>query len=153
MDENVQSSVSPWIHEVRTPLALLSYLYRTISRRFAKDLSPRNLGWGHFAILMAVYEQEGRSQDSLAQARGFDKTMIAKSVLKLEEDGLIYRQNDPDDKRVKRLYLADPGWALQDEMLQTGQNIYRILLKDFSEKEAAETLEYLRRMALNAAEL
>lgn len=143
----------PWIQEIQVPLALISYLYRTLQKKFARELAPYNLGWGHFAILMAVYEQEGRSQDDIALSRGFDKTMVAKSIVKLEDEELIYRQIDPDDKRVKRLYITELGWILQNEMRQTGFDLSKILLNNFSDEEAADVLEYLRRLALNASEM
>jgi len=153
MENTEKNPVMPWIQEIKVPLALISYTYRTIQKRFAKDLAPYHIGWGHFAILMSVYEQEGQSQDSLALSRGFDKTMIAKSVVKLEELGLIYRQTDPVDKRIKRLYPTDKGWALQTELQQTAAGICKILLKDFKDEEAAIALEFLRKMALNASEM
>src|SRR5665647_2994581 len=106
MGLNNEESVIQWIQDIDIPAALISYSYRTIQKSFAKELSPYHIGWGHFAILMSLYENEGRSQDSLALSRGFDKTMIAKSVVRLEEEGFVHRVTDPDDKRVKRLYLT-----------------------------------------------
>jgi len=58
---------------------------------------------------MSPYDQDGRSQDSLAQSKGFNKMMIAKSILRLEEEGIVYRKIDPEDKRIKRLYLTEIG--------------------------------------------
>lgn len=153
MGNNENNTVMPWIQEIKVPLALISYTYRMIQKRFAKDLAPYHIGWGNFAILMAVYEVEGRSQDDIALSRGFDKTMIAKSVVKLEQEGLIYRLTDPGDKRVKRLYATDKGWALQTDMQQTAAGICKILLKDFKDNETAIALEFLRKMAMNASEM
>jgi len=146
------NSVTQWILEIKVPAALISYSYRTIQKKFAKELAPYHIGWGHFAILMSLYENEGSSQDSLALSRGFDKTMIAKSVVKLEEEDLIRRRTDPADKRVKRLYLTEKGWKLKPEMERIGLCINKLLVKDFDAKESKIILEYLRRIALNASE-
>ncbi|WP_300998699.1 MarR family winged helix-turn-helix transcriptional regulator [Methanoculleus sp.] len=145
--------VTQWIQEIKVPAALISYTYRAIQKRFAKDLAPYNIGWGHFAILMSLYDEEGRSQDSLALSRGFDKTMIAKSVVKLEEEDLIRRRTDPADKRVKRLYLTEKSRKLRPEMERIGYEINEFLVKDFDEKESKVVLEYLRKVAMNASEL
>jgi DNA-binding MarR family transcriptional regulator len=148
-----ENSVTRWIQEIKVPAALISYSYRTIQRKFAKELAPYHIGWGHFAILMSLYEDEGRSQDSLALSRGFDKTMIAKSVVKLEEEDLIERRTDPVDKRVKRLYLTEKSRRLRPEMERIGLIINKILFRDFDAKESKIILEYLQRIALNASEM
>ena len=147
------SPVTQWIRDVKIPAPLISYAYRIVQKKFAKDLAPNNIGWGHFAILVSLYDGEGRSQDSLAMSRGFDKTMVAKSVVKLEEEDLIRRRTDPADKRVKRLYLTEKSRKLRPEMYRIGYGINELLLKNFNEKESEDVLEVLRKIAMNAAEL
>jgi DNA-binding MarR family transcriptional regulator len=153
MSPTADNSVTQWIQEIKVPAALISYSYRAIQKKFAKELAPYHIGWGHFAILMSLYENEGRSQDSLALSRGFDKTMIAKSVVKLEDEDLIQRRTDPTDKRVKRLYLTEKSRKLIPEMERTGLGINKMLIKDFDKKESKIILEYLRKIALNASEM
>jgi DNA-binding MarR family transcriptional regulator len=144
-------SVTGWIRQIDYPGALISYIYRASQKRMTKELAPFHLGVGHFMILMALYEKEGRSQDELAQSKGFDKTMIAKSIVKLEEGGFISRVIDPGDNRVKRLYLTKKGRNIQNEMVQIGEIFNRILLMDFSRDEADKVIEGLRKIALNAS--
>jgi DNA-binding MarR family transcriptional regulator len=102
---------------------------------------------------MSVYEEEGQSQDSLALSRGFDKTMIAKSVVKLEGEGLICRKADPSDKRVKRLYPTAAGKNLKPELQKIGYAISRDVFTGMDDEEAAVALACLRKMAFNAAEI
>jgi Transcriptional regulators len=144
-------SVTGWIRQIDYPGALISYIYRASQKRMTKELAPYHLGIGHFMILISLNEEEGRSQDELAQSKGFDKTMIAKSVVKLEEEGYILRVIDSGDNRVKRLYLTNKGREIQKEMVQIGETINRALLKDFNSNEAARALECLRKIALNAS--
>ena len=96
-----------WIEDINIITALISFTYRSIHKYFARELGQYHIGWEHCAILMSPYDQDGRSQDSLAQPKGFNKTMIAKSILRLEEEGIVYRKIDPEDKRIKRLYLTE----------------------------------------------
>ena len=153
MGLNDEETVTRWIRDIDVPAALISYSYRTIQKSFAKELSPYHIGWGHFAILMSLYEIEGRSQDSLALSRGFDKTMIARSVVRLEEEGFVRRVTDPEDKRVKRLYLTKKSRTLRHEMEQIGHRMNEFLLRDFGTGESALALKILRKIALNAREL
>jgi DNA-binding MarR family transcriptional regulator len=102
---------------------------------------------------MALYRQEGRSQDSLAQSRGFDKTMIAKSILKMEKEDIVYRITDPEDKRIKRLYLTEKGKKMKPEMRRIGVEMNSLLLKDFESDELQSVIGIIRKIALNAANL
>lgn len=148
-----EETTDRWIEEVNVAAALISFSYRSIQKYFAKELSPYKIGWGHFAILMSLYDEEGRSQDSLAQSRGFDKTMIAKSVAKLEAEEFVYRTVDPKDKRVRRLYLTEKGRALEPEMKQIGFTVNKLLLAGLDDREARAALEGVRKIALNAVHL
>ncbi|MCX6693571.1 MAG: MarR family transcriptional regulator [Methanomicrobiales archaeon] len=153
MEQNTKESIIQWISDIDVPAALISYAYRTIQKSFAKELAPYHIGWGHFAILVSLYEMEGRSQDSLALSRGFDKTMIAKSVVRLEEEGFVRRETDQDDKRVKRLYLTEKSRNLRQEMERIGYRLNEVLLRDSDADESALIMRNLRKIALNASEL
>ena len=153
MGLNGEESVTQWIHNIGVPAALISYAYRTIQKSFAKELAPYNIGWGHFAILVSLYEMEGRSQDSLALSRGFDKSMIAKSIVRLEKEGFVHREIDLDDKRMKRLYLTEKSRNLRSEMERIGYRLNEFLLRDFNADESVLAMRNLRKIALNASEL
>jgi DNA-binding MarR family transcriptional regulator len=153
MGQNGEESVIQWIKDIDVPAALISYTYRTIQKSFAKDLAKYHIGWGHFAILVSLYEMEGRSQDSLASSRGFDKTMIAKSVVRLEVEGFVFRKTDQTDKRVKRLYLTEKSRNLRPEMERIGYRLNELLLRDLNTEQSAVAIRNLRKIALNASEL
>lgn len=142
-----------WIEDIDIVAAMISFTYRSVQRYFAKELAQHHIGWGHFAILMSLYDQEGRSQDGLAQSKGFDKTMIAKSILRLEEEGIVYREIDSEDKRIKRLYLTEKGKELRPEMERIGFELNALLLKGFDSEELSHAIETVRRIALNAARI
>ncbi len=153
MERNGEESAIQWISDIKVPAALISYSYRALQKAFARELADYHIGWGHYAILMALYETEGRSQEGLALSRGFDKTMIAKSVVRLEEEGLIYRKVDPKDRRVKRLYLTEKGRDLRAEIQRIGHRLNCSLLADLGPDEAEQAMEILRKIAINAAGL
>jgi DNA-binding MarR family transcriptional regulator len=79
--------------------------------------------------------------------------MIAKSVVRLEEEGFIRRETDQEDKRVKRLYLTKKSQNLRPEMEQIGYRLNEFLFRDFDTGESASAMRILRKIALNASEL
>ncbi|WP_321507562.1 hypothetical protein [uncultured Methanoregula sp.] len=101
---------------------------------------------------MSLYEKEGRRQDRLALSRGFDKTMIAKSVVRPEDESSVRREIDQDDKRVKRLYLTK-NLTPRPEMERTGYRLNTLLMRDCNCDESATAMSNLRKIALNASEL
>jgi DNA-binding MarR family transcriptional regulator len=152
MNQSVETT-DQWIEEVNVVAALISFSYRSIQKHFAKELAAYNIGWGHFAILMSLFDEEGRSQDNLAQSRGFDKTMITKSIAKLEQEGFVKRIVDLEDKRIKRLYLTNKGRVLEPELKRIGFTINKLLLANLDTQESRAALEGVRKIALNAAKL
>jgi len=146
-----KKTTQDWIKDIEVPAALISYIYRTSQRYFAKELADYRLGWGHFGILMAVNEMDGPSQDTIALSRGFDKTMVAKSVIRLEEEGLVQRVVDKNDRRIKRLFLTEKGKKLLPELISVGLGLNNLMFKSMDDTESSQSLEYLRRIALNVS--
>lgn len=147
-DEKIQ-----WIEDVDVATALIYFIYRSVQRHLARELADYHIGWGHFAILMALYDREGISQESLARSRGFDKTMIAKSLLTLEKEGLVYRKNDHEDRRVKRLFLTEKGKKIKPGLDRIGAELNAFLMGEVSAREASAAMELIRKIAINAAGL
>jgi len=153
MVKDDSETTTQWIQEIEMPAALISYIYRSTQRYFARELSEYHLGWGHFAVLMAVYEMDGPSQESIASSRGFDKTMVAKSVLRLEEEELITRITDTNDRRAKKLLLTDKGKSILPELLRIGLELKKSMFADFDEAASYQSLNVLKKIALNVSKL
>ena len=94
---------------------------------------------------------ENRSQDSLTLFRGFDKKMIVKSVVRLEEEGGVWREIDLDDKRVKQLYLTEKSRNIRPEMERIGYRLNELSLID--PDKSATAMRNLRQIALNSCEV
>lgn len=88
--------------------AIKEHLLRKIAE---VDLTP--------SMADALYNLgEPRSQRDLAQCLKFDASNITDIADRLEERGLVERQTDPDDRRVKRLTLTRQGRTVRDELLE-----------------------------------
>jgi DNA-binding MarR family transcriptional regulator len=152
MSPNDKNAVH-WVEDVDVAAALIYFTYRSVQRHLAKELSSYHISWGHFAIMMALYENEGVSQEHLARSRGFDKTMIAKSLLTLEKEGLVYRKNDRQDRRVKRLFLTEKGKEIKPRLDSIGAELNASLIGEMGDKKADVAMDCIRKIAINAARL
>jgi len=66
--------------------------------------------WG-YVVLSALDDRPVRTQAALAKAIGADKTRIIGTLDSLQDDGLIIREPDPNDRRVRLLEITDAGRA------------------------------------------
>jgi DNA-binding MarR family transcriptional regulator len=64
--------------------------------------------WGYI-VLNALDGGPARTQAALAQAIGADKTRIIGTLDELQEAGLITREPDPADRRVRLLAITEAG--------------------------------------------
>jgi DNA-binding MarR family transcriptional regulator len=71
--------------------------------------------WG-YVVLTALAEQPVRAQAALAQSIGADKSRIIGVLDELQERGLIERQPDPADRRVRLLALTEAGRRLRESV-------------------------------------
>ncbi len=71
----------------------------------------------------------------------------------MEKEGIVYRTTDPEDKRIKKLYLTEKGKKMKPEMRKIGSELNSLLLKDFESDELQSVIEIIRKIALNAAKL
>jgi DNA-binding MarR family transcriptional regulator len=145
--------VAQWIEENKVPAALVFYLYRTIHQHFAQVLAPYHIGWEQFAILMAFYEKDGRSEEELAWERGFDRSFVAETVAVLEKGGLVQRAADPGNKAGKRLTLTQKGRKIEPEMKKIGAGLTASLLEGFDADASAQAMANLKKIAINASRL
>jgi DNA-binding MarR family transcriptional regulator len=71
--------------------------------------------WGYI-VLTALRDEPMRTQAALARTIGADKTRIIAVLDDLQERGLISREPDPADRRVRLLDLTDAGRRLHADV-------------------------------------
>lgn len=69
--------------------------------------------WG-YSVLVALDRSAIRTQAALAAAIGADKTRIIAILDELQQNGLIERMADPEDRRARLLAITDEGRRLKD---------------------------------------
>ncbi|NPV08675.1 MAG: MarR family transcriptional regulator [Anaerolineae bacterium] len=92
-----------------------AHLYETIA---SQDLRDSDMSGPRFGLLIRLYAEEKRSPGHgispthLSQCQRVSKNTISSMLRGLEEQGLIERTLDPDDRRVFRIRLSDAGREL-----------------------------------------
>lgn len=113
--------------------------------------NPNNLDLNQESrYLMQIYQNEGLSQDDLANLFGQSKATIAKHLRTLEDEGYIIRQIDANNRRKYILKTTKKGEKLAILKIKE--------LKDWNDKVGisdldGETLKKIRDIARKSAEL
>jgi DNA-binding MarR family transcriptional regulator len=88
---------------------LLSQVGIHASRRFAERMEEIGLQPPLFRVLNLIDAAEGRSQQAIGQAIEVPASRMVALVDELEQRGLVERRPDPDDRRVRALFLTRKG--------------------------------------------
>ncbi len=110
-----------------------------------------DISYSEYVILLRLFEAEGRTQDELADFLCLDKAVITRMVKELEKKGLVRREKDLRDKRMKHLYVTDLARALEVKLVAILDTWFGYLFADLSDEEREKTLKVLRSAAQRAA--
>jgi DNA-binding MarR family transcriptional regulator len=98
----------------RTDLAAaLTVLRRRLMAAERPIIIGRGLTMWGYVVMSALRDGHASSQQVLAEVTGQDRTRIIGVLDELEENGLIERQIDPRDRRVRVIALTPVGREVQ----------------------------------------
>ncbi|WP_236796391.1 MarR family winged helix-turn-helix transcriptional regulator [Amycolatopsis sp. GM8] len=92
--------------------AMIVPLGRALTRAEEPILREHGLTMWAYIVLLALREQETRTQAALAERIGADKTRLIPVLDELQDRGLIERHPDPADRRVRLLAITTEGRRL-----------------------------------------
>lgn len=95
---------------------------------------------GHPKILLALQEQNGCIQNEISQLCGIEPASTTAVLNVMERDGLIRRQADETNKRVKLVFLTDRGREQIKRLNDLDKKISAHLLGLFSPDQQQELL-------------
>ena len=90
-------------------------LHRRASNAIATELKALGLSIPQFDLLSTLTEQEGLSQQELAQRLYVTKGNVSGLLDRMVEAGLVERRSTPDDRRSNALYLTGKGRHLAEQ--------------------------------------
>ena len=100
-----------------------------------------------FFVLRVLWWQDGFSLKYLAKAAHCSRSTMTGIIDTMEKDGLVFREENPDDKRIKLVFLTDKGRSLQK--YQPPQNIS---LTDIFRNFKPEEINLLNQLLKNLSE-
>ncbi|SKA96993.1 DNA-binding transcriptional regulator, MarR family [Paucidesulfovibrio gracilis DSM 16080] len=129
------------------------YWSNLLARRFfvrlSHQLQQMGLCAGQFGPLVWLWERDGRTQAELCRCLSVDQSTMARTLTRMERDGLIRREPDPEDRRRALVHLTDKARDLEERALDVAHNVNREAFFGLSREEAELFFRLARRMIAN----
>ena len=116
-------------------------------------VSVSDLQTGHYAFVLAICREPGRSQDQLASELCINKSTVARNLNYLEERDYIKRESSPADKRQLSVYPTEKMLAVLPEIRTASAEWITLLSEGIPEDELRIFDSVLARMQERAREI
>lgn len=93
---------------------LLHRAQQMAANRSAQALRDAGITLRQFSVLAAASGEVGPSQSRLVELTGIDRSTLADMLARMEQSGLIERQQSEEDARAKSVALTKQGQAALD---------------------------------------
>lgn len=141
-----------------TPRAKFSFLVHDVSRMrrtfFDQALKPLGITRAQWWALgnISRHADDGMIQTELANVLDTGKVSVGGLIDRLEGAGLVYRQSDKVDRRVKRIFITEKGFGLLDHISHVGDDLDKMLFAAVSEQDLITACDTLAAVKQNIRE-
>jgi len=134
------------------PALIIGRIARLLARRDDERLREVGLSTAQLPVLVALKNGETHTQKELATLAGVEQPSMAQLLARMERDGLIRRQPDPEDRRSSLISLT--AGAL--DRLRPGRSVLWYgnaeALEGFTADEVQTLTGMLQRIHANVAD-
>lgn len=110
--------------EARKPLALMLHdVARLFRSRIELRVGKHGLSEAQLRLLMRLWREEGATQARLAQSLEIEPISMSRLLDRMEQGGWIERRQDPDDKRVRKVYPTEKARNVRDAVKDTAAHV------------------------------
>jgi DNA-binding MarR family transcriptional regulator len=122
---------------------LMDVATRKITKFYNRRLRRFGITYNHLFILTCLWEQDGVNVKDLSKQLLLDSSSLTGHLDRLEKRGLVFRQDDPEDRRAIRVFLTEKGRHLKDQLEPIGLELKETLQKGVSQVKLAALAEAL----------
>ncbi|WP_432664390.1 MarR family transcriptional regulator [Wukongibacter baidiensis] len=101
------------------------------------------ISYGSFRVLEVVANSEDATISSIAKALNITKASTSVAVRKMESEGLVYKEQSSEDKRVYFIRLSEKGKAIKKGEINSLKRMGMYVESKLSEEEAKKFKEYM----------
>ena len=101
---------------------------------------------------MHLSHKEGITQDDLAVHLHIDKGTVARALKKLEDNGFIYREINPQNRRRYLLFLTEKGRQIVPRIYDIDKEWEHSVCSNLSDTEYSHLFNALQTLAMKSLE-
>ena len=133
------------------PTLELKRAYLAMRRTIEQTVKQFNVTGAQFDVLQFLLHGDGMEHRELQRKLLVTSPTLTNILHGLEREGHVVRHADPQDGRVKRLYLGDSARKLctSQRFYDAGDAIVAKMFKGFTAKERKDFLRALHRIEAN----
>jgi DNA-binding MarR family transcriptional regulator len=125
---------------------LISQLGFVSSKAFMEALEPVGFGPREFLLMRFVAALEGQSQQTLAERLSVPASRMVALVDHLEDAGFLERRPDPEDRRVRGLYLTRKGRGALERASKIAIDYETRLCAGINRREREQLIDLLQKL-------
>jgi len=146
-----QNEKTPFEHRAMlTPPMVVNEIARLFHTRMRSYETDRLFSQDSVRLIMRELGHcNGCSQLDLVRKTHLKPPTVSVTLKKLEEEGLVTREQDPMDLRVTRVFLSPRGEAHHKAVHSRLAEVDEMLMQGFDRAECEQLLQFLLRMRNN----
>ncbi|MBP0615417.1 MarR family transcriptional regulator [Jiella sp. KSK16Y-1] len=125
---------------------------RLIRRRFEQKSRDIDMTSAQMRIIARLCRTEGISQAGLAALVDLEPMTLCRHIDRMEAAGLVVREQDPNDRRARKLYTTDKARALIEPLRVVAGEIFDEAQTGLSPEEREQLTEALKLIVRNLSE-
>lgn len=140
------------LYTADNPFKTISILYRKSHIWLNNGCARYNLTAAQAVVIMIVCDFKTLTQDEITKRLSLDKSVIAKTVTKLEERGFLVRNTNAKDKRTYDIQPSEKAWAVYPAIREQVEACFLRMTHSMTEEEQALFQRLLSLAAQSALE-
>ena len=128
----------------------ITKICRAAQRYAGIRLQGSNIGTSEYECLHFIRKNNGMSQEKLRSFLNVDKAAVTRMVANLEKKGYIYRLQDENDKRAKKLFTTDKAVDIKNMTSSVESFFYECLIEDIDADEKEVCLKVLNELYIKS---
>lgn len=144
-DEKIENS------EIQLEI-LLSIVCRNHLVFINREAKALNIKGKQIPTLMVISKHPGITQDSIVKLFQIDKGFIARIVRELEDDKLLYRTIDPENRRKYNIFLTEKGENIIPKIKDIEEEWNKIVCDGLNKDENLKLVKFMSLLAQNSVD-
>jgi MarR family transcriptional regulator for hemolysin len=105
--------------------------------------------FGQWKVIVMLVNENGSTQKEIADRLGLEGPTLIPIIDKMEEERLVVRKVDPDDRRNNRIYRTEKADELWDRMIECALKIREVSLRGIPKQDINIMRKVLEKISQN----